>query len=455
MASPNIYVHQVKQDMLEAYNELGFTGIALEIPKLNQNYSPDLSISGLSAPVVEDHSSLLLSQLTPEIIRSVLVNTLVQDVTNGTVTLNNWNKIPRLRKEKYEPGVYVNYFTKDDGTGLTIKEYEEYVDIICAVLHKQSLKGETHDDMVKRINEYYNSKITSSKAVDLVAEAHNSVYTRTDKKGKTINPTLDLNAFEKSQRDIVTSARAQDAKEIRFSGEVGWAMNVDDRCKTHAKLQRSTIMFRLTMCIVGAYFPNYTFNMTSYCLFRVVSWIHAEIGESLGSHLVNSYGKYGGFNYSSAGVFVEGALRTNAKFWDNMCIQYEDMVKFSNAQVDANVDRLQKKHKAAEDKLRLIRAYKKLQEQKAELADAINKLINDDELDTVVRRTGRKFEALKATIESKHKEAAKCQAHLNAFATTLGYKPLRDAQATPYIERAPASSALQSTQVIPANTQKR
>ncbi|KAG9518076.1 hypothetical protein KCV07_g5838, partial [Aureobasidium melanogenum] len=455
MASLNVYIHQTMQEMLEAYNDLGFTGISLKVPKLDQDYSPYLNVPRLATPVVVEHSSLLLSQLSPDIIRSILANTLVQDVTNRTVTLNDWNKIPRSRKEDNEPGIYVNYFTKGDGTGLTVNEYADYVDIMCALLRKQPFKGETHDDMVQRVNDYFNNNTTSTKIVDLVEEVHNSVYPRRSKKGTAIPPTIDLNTFENSQRDIVASARTQNANEIRFFGEVGWAINVDDRCKTHGNLQGSAVMFRLTMCVVGAYFPNYKFKMTSYCLFRVVSWIHAEIGESLGSHLVSSYGKYGGFNYTTAGISIKSSWLTDVTFWKAMCNQYKDMVRFSDAQVDANVDRLQKKHKAAEDKLRLIRAYKKLQEQKAELADAINKLINDDELETVVRRTGRKFEALKATIESKHKEAAKCQAHLEAFATTLGYKPLRDTQATPYIERAPASSALQSTQATPANTQKR
>lgn len=336
------------QEMLEAYNDLGFTGISLKVPKLDQDYSPYLNVSRLATPVVVEHSSLLLSQLSPDIIRSILANTLVQDVTNRTVTLNDWNKIPRSRKEDNEPGIYVNYFTKGDGTGLTVNEYADYVDIMCALLRKQPFKGETHDDMVQRVNDYFNNNTTSTKIVDLVEEVHNSVYPRRSKKGTAIPPTIDLNTFENSQRDIVASARTQNANEIRFFGEVGWAINVDDRCKTHGNLQGSAVMFRLTMCVVGAYFPNYKFKMTSYCLFRVVSWIHAEIGESLGSHLVSSYGKYGGFNYTTAGISIKSSWLTDVTFWKAMCLQYKDMVRFSDAQVDANVDRLQKKHKAAE-----------------------------------------------------------------------------------------------------------
>ncbi|KAH0361830.1 hypothetical protein KCU65_g8452, partial [Aureobasidium melanogenum] len=434
MASSNVYVHHTMQEMLEAYNNLGFTGISRKIPKLDQDYSPYHSVSRQLTPIVEDHSSLLLSQLSPDVIRSILANTLVQDVTNRSVTLNDWNKIPRSREEKHEPGIFVDYFTKNDGTGLTVNEYEDYVDIICAMLHKQPLESEAHDDMVKRVNECYNSKITSSKVVDLVAEVHNSVYPRLNKKGTIINPTIDLATFEKSQRDIVTSARRQNASEIRFFGEVGWAINVDDRVKTHGNLQGSAVMFRLTMCVVGAYFPNYKFKMTSYCLFRVVTWIHAEIGESVGSHLL---------------------LARDVAFWKSMCNQYEDVIKFSEAQIQEDVKRLLKKKQEEEDELALTRAYKKLEIEGAELDAKLDELEAEHELTTVHRRTKRQFEALKETIESKHKEATKCQVQLNTFATNLGYKPIASTQVTPYIEKATASSALQSTQATPATTLRR
>ncbi|KAH0030203.1 hypothetical protein KCU78_g3130, partial [Aureobasidium melanogenum] len=455
MASPNVYIHDTMQEMLDAFDDLGFAGVALKIPQLDQDYSPYLRVSRLATPVVVEHSTLLLSQLSPDIIRSILANTLVEDVTSRTVVLNDWNRIPRSRKEEDEPGIYANYFTKGNGTGLTVNEYEEWVNVMCAILRKQPYKGETHKDMVTRVNNWFNSNTTGAKVVDLVEEVHNSAYTRYGKTGAAINPTIDLNIFEKSQKDIVASARRQNASEIRFFGEVGWAINVDDRCKTHGKLQGSAVMFRLAICVVGAYFSNYNFKMTSYCLFRVVSWIHAEIGESVGSHLVNSYAKYGGFNYTTAGLSIKSSWLTDVTFWKTMCNQYEDVIKFSETQIQRDVEDLLEGHQEEEDDLALTRAYKKLEIEGAELDDKLDELEAEHELNTVHRRTERKYEALRETIESQHREATKCQAQLNALATSLGYKPITSTQATPYIERAPASSALQSTQATPATTLRR
>ncbi|CAD0093823.1 unnamed protein product [Aureobasidium mustum] len=505
MASRSVYVHDTMQDMLDAYNDYGCIGIAHMIPDLDQDYSPHVRVSRLSTPVVVEHTMLLLSQLGPDIIRSLLANTLVEDVVAGTVPLHDWNNIPRLRKAVDEPGIYVNYFTKSDGTGLTVNEYDEWVDIMCAILREQSYKNETPAVMAQRVNNYFNTNTTSSKVVDLVEDVLNSVKLRYDKRGSPIHPTIDLNTFESSQRKIVTSARSQNATEIRFFGEVGWAINVDDRVKTHANLQGSAGMFRLAMCVIGAYFPTYKFRMTSYCLFRVAAWMHAEMGETLGSHLVSSYGKYGGFNFTTAGISVESSSRTDVLFWRAICIQYEDMIKYSDAQVAREVDDLRKRNKQQEvskqsyfahalsstvssmshhelvgprrrqgqcdtriprydtddnadwfqDELELIRAYKKLEIEGAELDNLVHKLDADRELETITRRTGRKFEALKATVESKEREATKCQAQLNSFATNLNLKPISSTQATPYIERGPTSSALHSTQATPANPSRR
>lgn len=89
-----------------------------------------------------------------------------------------------------------------------------------------------------------------------------------------------------------------------------------------------------------------------------------------------------------------------------------------------------------QDELKLIRAYNELQKMKAELKDAIYKLEETDtELDTLVRKTNREIEAFNTTVGSKEEEAAQCQAHLIAFATDLGLKPITSMQAKPDIER--------------------
>ncbi|KAG9565594.1 hypothetical protein KCU71_g4880, partial [Aureobasidium melanogenum] len=90
------------------------------------------------------------------------------------------------------------------------------------------------------------------------------------------------------------------------------------------------------MCVVSVLFPNGNFELNSFALFRVVMRNHAEIGESIGSHLVNSYAGYGGFNFTTAGISVNSAIIANAKLWMTVCAQYEDVVDYAHQAVLAD-----------------------------------------------------------------------------------------------------------------------
>ncbi|KAH0161777.1 hypothetical protein KCU67_g6194, partial [Aureobasidium melanogenum] len=283
MAAPRGYISESMAAMRKAYLEWGLTGLAEEIQKLDQHYAPLVNISRLSTPVMIEHGMLLLAQIPREMLLSILDSTLVRRFKAGTITLQDWNLIPRSVKQHREPAIYVNYYTTSDGTGLTIAEYEQYLQAM-----EDAILG----------------KKTSVNGVNVVTE-----------------------------QKVVAAAKAKGAGRIRFPGEVGWAINTDSRVKTHHKLQGSAIMFRLTMCVVSVLFPNRNFELNSFALFRVVMWNHAEIGESIGSHLVNSYADYGGFNFTTAGISVNSAIIANAKLWMTVCAQYEDVIDYAHQAV--------------------------------------------------------------------------------------------------------------------------
>lgn len=253
--------------MRKAYTEWGLTGLAEEIQKLDLSYAPLVNISRLSTPVMIEHGMLLLAQIPPDMLLSILNNTLVSKLKAGTITLQDWNLIPRSVKQHREPAIYVNYYTTPDGTGLTITEYEQYLQAM-----EDAIQGGTTTvngvsiNIVSEVNKYYKQR-TNEKGAFLTT--HKTATRR------------DLPDFLKYQQKVVAAAKAKGAGRIRFPGEVGWAINTDSRVKTHHKLQGSAIMFRLTMCVVSVLSPHRNFELNSFALFRVVMWNHAEIVSTL------------------------------------------------------------------------------------------------------------------------------------------------------------------------------
>jgi hypothetical protein len=256
-----VYVSDTMARMAQAYNGTGLWGLAEEIRALDQRFAPLAKISRLSIPDMVEHGMLLLAQVQPLMLNSILDNTLVEKFRAQGITMKDWNLIPRSVKEKREPAIYINFYTAPDGSGLTISDYEMYLEAM-----EDAIQG----------------KRTSVGGIDIVAEVNKYYKQRTNDKGAFLtenkNPLRrDLPDLMKYQRRVVQAARAQGSSEIRFPGEVGWAIDTDSRVKTHHKLKGSALLFRLTMCVISVLWPQKNFELTSFCLFRVVMWNHAEI----------------------------------------------------------------------------------------------------------------------------------------------------------------------------------
>lgn len=264
--------------MERAYRESGLWGLAEEIKALDPRYAPLANISRLTTPVMTQNGMLLLAQVPRPMLMSILDNTLVEKDKAGAIKIKDWNRIPRSVKEKKEPAIYLNYYTAPDGSGLTISEYEEYLQAM-----EDAIQGKSTSvngiDIVKEVNKYYRQR-TNEKGAFL-----------TDNKGPF---RRDLPDLIKYQQRMIRAAKAKNCSEIRFAGEVGWAIDTDKRVKVHHKLKGSAGLFRLTMCVVSVLWPQKNFELTSFCLFRVVKWVQAEIVSSF-SHTLDrsgcSYGK--------------------------------------------------------------------------------------------------------------------------------------------------------------------
>lgn len=260
--------HQVTaemQDLDKAYTEHGISGMAEKIAALDLIYVSKLSDSRLTNPFMKEYSSLLLAQVAPDMMHAMLDNTLVEKVNAGTIKLNDWNCIPRATSGDREPSIYVNYFTKPDGSGLATDEFETYILAMEATLRgkKITIAGQTID-IVKEVDDYF-QQISGEKT----GFSEKSTFKNAFK--------VDLPKFSSSARKLLAQAKQDGCTEIRFHGEVGWSVETDTRVKTDHKLLGSAVFFRLTVCVVNVLWPQYNFKMFSYCMFRVAIWIHAEI----------------------------------------------------------------------------------------------------------------------------------------------------------------------------------
>ncbi|KAG9856313.1 hypothetical protein KCU98_g1496, partial [Aureobasidium melanogenum] len=373
--------HQVTaemQDLDKAYTEHGISGIAEKIAALDLLY---------------EYSSLLLAQVAPDMMHAMLDNTLVEKVNAGTIKLNDWNCIPRATSGDREPSIYVNYFTKPDGSGLATDEFETYILAMEATLRgkKITIAGQTID-IVKEVDDYF-QQISGEKT----GFSDKSTFKNAFK--------VDLPKFSSSARKLLAQAKQDGCTEIRFHGEVGWSIETDTRVKTHHKLLGSAVFFRLTVCVVNVLWPQYNFKMYSYCMFRVAIWIHAEIGESIGSHLISSYYTYGGLNYKTAGVSVSSAVASNAKLWQQVSKQYKDCLDFAQAALEQDGIEWEQKREAAKAKHSAIIKTKKLEELSAKLeieeAEAVK---SGKELGVALKKSQKETKSLRKVVDSKEAE---------------------------------------------------
>jgi hypothetical protein len=258
-----VFVHQTMKDMLKTYTQWGVMSLAERIKHLDRIYIPVLRISRLNTPVLVQHCSLLLAQNDPAMMECILTNTLVEKWRAGQIVLKDWNRIPRASRGAKEPGIYVNYYTAPDGTGLTIAEYTEYIAAVRAFWYRRNIvtiNGKKMD-IVRQVNAYYKNR--TNEAIPFSDQFDKA-------RGNLVGLVQNLEA-------ALQQARNAQATEVRFPGEVGWALDCDERVKAHHKLQGSAIAYRLTMCIVSVIWPGKNFAISSYCMFRVLLWNHAEV----------------------------------------------------------------------------------------------------------------------------------------------------------------------------------
>ncbi|KAG9600881.1 hypothetical protein KCU77_g3108, partial [Aureobasidium melanogenum] len=175
----------------------------------------------------EAEATMLLAQVAPEMIRSILSNTPPADVASGRVILQLWAEITLKpqHEDNLEPGVYVNFLAPLDGSPLSLYEFSRFLEGLETAVWGSRMLDET--DVCRLVE-----------GSDLVQ---------------------DLNDFLSENKSRLEDARAQNATHMAILPHCGSARNIHSACKEHYNFKAPTL-FSLARCVLGALFPDKHFR---------------------------------------------------------------------------------------------------------------------------------------------------------------------------------------------------
>jgi hypothetical protein len=346
MAHANkLYVEQPLVEMRAAFDKDGLYGLSKRIHNLEVNFAENVYESRIwDQPDYHGYAEQLLAQVTPEMLHSILSNTLPADVISNRVTLEPWAKISLSPQHanSIDPGIYANFLAAQDGSAMDLKDFELFLDALdAALLGNRMANGQ---DICRDVNNYYNQQHRTVRNVVLL-----DATLRTNTLDKSRDTFIRLN------RERLKDAQGQGATHITIPGECGWSKNVNARCQQHKKLESSPAIFRVANCVLHVLFPRKNFRMHHFCLMKAFRAEHAAVGESIGHHLVLSYAKYGGFNFAQAGFSVLGAMDMTFMEWQLACTSSVRVLNYIQARLDQEDAKLHVRLKRARVRRKRVR----------------------------------------------------------------------------------------------------
>ncbi|KAG6999584.1 hypothetical protein G7Y79_00034g070070 [Physcia stellaris] len=189
------------------------------------------------------------------------------------------------------PGIYLNILHDHDGRWLSSKEMSTVLDTLDAYVDGDGSGSPTTLQM------------QIDQAIYPWPRVGNKVRWLTSEPAPIV-----LKDWIKSARETYCSNVAdQTERFISCPTEVGWAANVDDRCKRHLKNTGTTYIFGLLQAVlrspppIGPAFPP-PLQVLLFPLWER-NEVLCRVGEIVGSLLCHSYWYLGGYNPSFAGCF--------------------------------------------------------------------------------------------------------------------------------------------------------
>jgi hypothetical protein len=318
-----LYVDPALVKMRDAFQSGGLDALSKQILVQEREFAVNPGVSRILGQLdYHGNAEMLLAQIKPHVLESILSNSLPADAADPTKPgfLPPWNKIsPHAQApDKKDPGVYANFLAPRDGSALTLDEYQRFLEALEAALRGDQMTNGR--DICQEVNTYYR---INHRAGAFLEDAMRTAAFR-----------LSYGTFLAENDARLQAARAQGATHITIPGECGWADNVHSRCKEHKTLQSSPDIFRVANCVLRVLFVSKDFQMHQFCLFKVCRAEQAGIGESIGHHLVLSYGKYGGFNFAQAGLSISSAASLTFTAWLIACDNQTGLLKYIRTRLD-------------------------------------------------------------------------------------------------------------------------
>ncbi|KAG9564090.1 hypothetical protein KCU71_g6512, partial [Aureobasidium melanogenum] len=270
MADRVLYVNPTLRQMRDAFEDDGLSALLNCIME---------EMDGISS---EADATMLLAQVAPEMLKSLLSNTLLADIASGRVIVQPWAEITLKpqHEDNLEPGVYVNFLAPLDGSPLSLYEFSRFIEGLETAVWGSRMLDKT--DICRLVESYYAFHSGSSEQFLCSIRGSDLVQ--------------DLNNFLSENKARLEDARIENATHMAIPPHCGSARNIHSACKEHYKF-KVPALFSLARCVLGALFPDKHFRLFNYCLFRAFKGAHLTSGQSIGCQLTVSYSKYGGFNF--------------------------------------------------------------------------------------------------------------------------------------------------------------
>lgn len=276
--------------MLEDFENHSYLGLLDRINQLDKTYCPkqgESRISERNSSNWQRHGAFCLLQRNQEVIRALLQNNLPYRAKRDLV-----GKIrviePNSKAKDEDPVIYINLPADMNGKGLSIADYEHYLDM---------MEEYVSDTCSKPLREGVERAYQGNRQMTV-----RKLFKETIDDWAKFKSTVETYIQTNRQR-VVPEAKSSHATEILPHGEAGWGTNPSLRAYQHSSISAlSPDVFRLSQCILRHLFPARGFRLYQYVLFDITREEEAAISESVATHLVAGYAKYGGFNFDTAGV---------------------------------------------------------------------------------------------------------------------------------------------------------
>ncbi|TKA70542.1 hypothetical protein B0A49_05803 [Cryomyces minteri] len=379
-----LYTTDEQKQMLAAFQSDSYAGLLRKMRAIEERASPDPPESRLLHLVGHDNYALLVVASVPKkVIEALLDGTLLEKLLNDA----DWKTqrqmmvhVPSMHPDEEDPGCYLNIVARPNGHSLTPAEFER---VLCVMEICVGLKADPSNTVQRDVAFVYSNR-SSGDWKEFFLD----------------NPSLPtaVSKFITANRILKLGSSTTGPVDVQFPAQVGWSMKLTTRLREHLTAARtSPPLFVLAECVVHCLWPT-EFKMHQLVVFRPFFWQMASIGECILAQLAASYGCYGGFNGTQAGLSDSDAVQSDQ--WPD----HQDAALRAGVQrtVEENMADLTEALRADRQKMETAIKGLAMQEQLEKLqseAANLERVLQDEEVETnsaVIRltETGARLERI-------------------------------------------------------------